>query len=300
MNPKRFGYFGSSRQDRSMNRKPRKPMAGCGPYLMFEPEEKKMSGETNYGVMGALINQIKTPEEWERELSGVKSLAKAQSLPSQRIIFSDSAMTISDALSQREKSALLQQMASQMSQQEAQQQLNKQQASWAQVNQPAMIGHNSGPNTLQPGPGQWTPAEPEYAHTMWPFPAPGDSFFVRLERTDYNKAIEVSRRRAERVSELTHRLGMLEEILQRYERVAAEEAPGDHIYNGPVENGKTVPDTVHERFHKAIGDVMAGKVMHEARKQMQESLKNAPKEKTPFPTGVDHSDHRRIGWRSAP
>lgn len=303
-------------------------LAGCGPYLMFEPEkEMKMSEETNYGVIGALVNQINKDEEYVRELSGVGTLNKnlqtnwvgfyGPVAPSKNhTIFSDSAMTVSpNSLAERERLAAVQQ-AMQQSMSAQQQNTEAQLNAWAQANQPAMLGHNSGHTLVKPtkplensfacneevvvnsvlSSGEWVTSEPGYTHTQWPFPASGNSTFVSLLRFDYDKALESSRRRAERISELTHRLGMLEEVLQRYEGAAAE-SPGDHTYNGPVVNGKAVPDDVHERFHKAIGDVMAGKVMHEARKQMQESLKNAPKEKTPFPTGVDSSDPRRIGWR---
>lgn len=261
-----------------------KPLAGCGPYLMFEDEEyvRELSG------VGALNKNL--------QINGVGFYGPVA--PSKNhTIFSDSAMTMSsNSLAERERLAATQQAQ--------QQNMSAQQNAWAQANQPAMLGHNSGLivghaayEPKVPNPGLWTPAEPGYTNAKWPFPSPGNSFFVYMPRTDYDRALEISRRRAERISELTHRLGMLEEVLQGYEGVAAEE-PGSHPYHGPVENGKTVPDDVHERFHKAIGDVMAGKVMHEARKQMQESLKNAPKEKTPFPTGVDSSDHRRIGWRT--
>jgi hypothetical protein len=56
-----------------------------------------------------------------------------------------------------------------------------------------------------------------------------------------------------------------------------------HDYHGPVKDGKAVPDEVHERFHRSIGDVLAGRVIPEARRQMQEALKAAPKDKAPFP-----------------
>ncbi len=296
----------------------RKPMAGCGPYLMFEPEkENKMSDNTNKLAPRFVEGPSESMKEWlhtqdkldpqkfffwnpdmngeHRELSGLRSAKEVFSKPATYDIFSDSAMTVSDTLSQRAKSAILQQ--------EAQQQLNQQKdPDWPYPGTPPMIGHNSGQNSLQPGPGQRAPVEPDYAHAMWPFAAPGNSFLVGMTRIEYNSAVEEFLSRGERNLELAHRLGLLEDALQRYERVAAEE-PGSHPYHGPTEkdaNGRnvTVPDPVHENFHKAIGDVMAGKVMHEARKQMQESLKNAPKEKTPFPTGADSSDHRRIGWRS--
>jgi hypothetical protein len=57
-------------------------------------------------------------------------------------------------------------------------------------------------------------------------------------------------------------------------------------YHGPTENGKPVDDGVHERFHRSIKDVLDGKVLPQARRQMQEALKDAPKEKPPFPTRI--------------
>ena len=59
--------------------------------------------------------------------------------------------------------------------------------------------------------------------------------------------------------------------------IAADDA-GNHDYNGPVKDGKAVPDVAHERFHGAIGDVLAGKIITSARRQMQEALKQAPKD----------------------
>lgn len=77
---------------------------------------------------------------------------------------------------------------------------------------------------------------------------------------------------------------------------------GSHDYHGPLgkpdNNGRRVPvpDPVHEQFHRAVGDVLAGKVMPAARRQMQEALKSAPKEATTIPTHIDPGDQRRIGW----
>lgn len=78
--------------------------------------------------------------------------------------------------------------------------------------------------------------------------------------------------------------------------------PGQHPYHGPTKpnaegNPEPVPDPVHERFHGSIGDVLAGKVIPAARRQMQEALKNAPKDPQPFPVGSSKDDPRRIGWR---
>lgn len=99
-----------------------------------------------------------------------------------------------------------------------------------------------------------------------------------------------------------------------YAALMAEE-PGNHDYHGPTEtvphptiDGQTerraVPDPVHERFHGAVGDVLAGKVMGAARRQMQEALKQAPKDdpttastSKPMPGQASSSgiDPRRMG-----
>jgi hypothetical protein len=61
----------------------------------------------------------------------------------------------------------------------------------------------------------------------------------------------------------------------------ATEPPG-HDYVGPTKPdpdrpGRRVPvaDAVHERFHGSVGDVIQGKVLPEARKQMREALERA-------------------------
>jgi hypothetical protein len=55
------------------------------------------------------------------------------------------------------------------------------------------------------------------------------------------------------------------------QRNTAEQS-GDHPYHGPVVDGKTVPDEAHQQFHRAIGDVLAGKIMPKAREQMRDAL----------------------------
>ncbi len=91
-------------------------------------------------------------------------------------------------------------------------------------------------------------------------------------------------------------------IAELNERLRMPAEAGNHPYHGPTKpdaDGKRVPvaDPVHERFHDSVGDVLAGRVMPEARRQMQEALKSVPKEKTPFPTQTSVVDPRRIGWR---
>lgn len=95
------------------------------------------------------------------------------------------------------------------------------------------------------------------------------------------------------------------ERFEREARVMAEE-PGDHPYHGPTETvphptidgqsvKQAVPDPVHEQFHRAVGDVLAGRVMKPALRQMQEALKNCPKEKAPFPLPKLSYDPRKMG-----
>lgn len=88
-------------------------------------------------------------------------------------------------------------------------------------------------------------------------------------------------------------------------RVTAEHNTGDHPYHGPTrpvhdENGtltgrESVPDPVHEEFHRSIGHVLGGKVLPAARRQMEEAIKQAPKDKAPFPHRVIGFDPRRMG-----
>jgi hypothetical protein len=61
------------------------------------------------------------------------------------------------------------------------------------------------------------------------------------------------------------------------------ESTGAHPYHGPVKDGESIHDVAHERFHGAVGDVLSGKIMPEARRQMQEALKNVPKEPATIP-----------------
>lgn len=64
----------------------------------------------------------------------------------------------------------------------------------------------------------------------------------------------------------------------------AAEEKGNHDYNGPVDtDGRTVPDPVHERVHEVVGDILAGRIIAPARRQLQDALGKAPKDKTPFP-----------------
>lgn len=78
---------------------------------------------------------------------------------------------------------------------------------------------------------------------------------------------------------------------------------GDHNYHGPVDKDRQpIPDPAHERFHGAVGDVLAGRIIPEARRQMQEALKSAPKEKAPFPTTPSGDDPKRMalnGWQGS-
>jgi len=96
---------------------------------------------------------------------------------------------------------------------------------------------------------------------------------------------------------------LLREVTRLKQQLWLPTEPGNHPYHGPTKpDPKTgeqvpVPDLDHEGFHKAVGNVIAGKIIPAARRQMQEALKNAPKEKPDFPVGGSKDDPRRIGWR---
>jgi hypothetical protein len=88
----------------------------------------------------------------------------------------------------------------------------------------------------------------------------------------------------------------LREIAELKRKLAFPDQAGDHPYNGPVKDGASIPDETHERFYKSVGDVIAGRVMPVARKQMEDALANAPKEKPTFdPRAVQESDRRKMG-----
>lgn len=77
---------------------------------------------------------------------------------------------------------------------------------------------------------------------------------------------------------------------------------GPHDYIGPTKPDPAhpgrrlpVPDPTHERFHRAVGDVMTGKVLPEARRQMQEALKRAPKEPVRAPDAILRGNKAGVG-----
>lgn len=96
----------------------------------------------------------------------------------------------------------------------------------------------------------------------------------------------------------------------RLEVLIRAEPPGEHPYHGPLgapdEHGqrRAVPDPAHERFHGAIGDIIAGKILPKAREQMARELAKAPPHQettasTPAPMPGkalgSFGDRRRIG-----
>jgi hypothetical protein len=98
-------------------------------------------------------------------------------------------------------------------------------------------------------------------------------------------------------------------LMDERQRVAVAE-PGDHPYHGPLgapdDKGqrRAVADPVHERFHQSVGDILAGKVLPAARKQMAEALRRkAPDAPTSASTSkpmpdkavASFGDPRRIG-----
>lgn len=85
--------------------------------------------------------------------------------------------------------------------------------------------------------------------------------------------------------------------------VAAEDREDAHPYHGPLSSdGTPIPDVVHERFHKSIGDVLTGNVTYKAREQMRKALNRpqpAPPQTTttdkPLPKGAIGLQHQKIG-----
>ena len=96
-------------------------------------------------------------------------------------------------------------------------------------------------------------------------------------------------------------LELEEEVTELRKRLWLPVEPGNHDYHGPTkpdpDTGRPVPvpDPVHERFHGAVGDVLSGRVIPEASRQMQEALKNAPKEPSRPTNLTSTDDSRRIG-----
>ena len=76
----------------------------------------------------------------------------------------------------------------------------------------------------------------------------------------------------------------------------------NHDYHGPTQDGQPVPDEVHERFHRAIGDVLNGHVIPKAREQMRDALNKplpaAPRSTTkekPLPRGAIGLQRQEVG-----
>lgn len=68
------------------------------------------------------------------------------------------------------------------------------------------------------------------------------------------------------------------EIAHLRDRIASlPDAPAPD-YHGPTADGRATPSIEHERFHESVKDVLAGKIMTSARRQMQEALKQVPRE----------------------
>lgn len=70
-------------------------------------------------------------------------------------------------------------------------------------------------------------------------------------------------------------------------------------YHGPVVDGQPAPDETHERFYESVKDVLAGRVMPQAREQMRDALGRAPepaKTKT-LPRGAITTQRQNIGLR---
>jgi hypothetical protein len=111
-------------------------------------------------------------------------------------------------------------------------------------------------------------------------PAPMDWIVAKVDR-DAHKAL---------VDEETRMLDIIQAADRRKKRATALESAtamadesSDHDYNGPtkpdpVNPGRRlpIPDEAHERFHKSVGDVLGGKIVPAARRQMEDALRRAP------------------------
>lgn len=92
------------------------------------------------------------------------------------------------------------------------------------------------------------------------------------------------------------------EIAELCRRLSLPLELGDHDYHGPSERDPetgrqvSVRDTVHERVYAVVGDILAGRVIQAARRQLQEALKSAPKDPVTLNLQTD-DDPRRIGWQ---
>ena len=135
-----------------------------------------------------------------------------------------------------------------------------------------------------------------------------ENIMLRSERDAWHKFYDEKNveniKLREMIQPVTDREGrLLAEITRLRKQLWLPTEPGAHDYHGPTkpdpDTGRPVPvpDPVHERFHGAVGDVLAGKVMPEARRQMQEALKQCPRVKAPLPTKTPTDDPRKIGWR---
>jgi hypothetical protein len=79
--------------------------------------------------------------------------------------------------------------------------------------------------------------------------------------------------------------------------VSMTEQPRDIDYHGPVKDGQAIPDPVHEQFHRAVGDVLAGKVIPSARKQMRDALDKAPTGEKTMPERAVRLVRQDVGIR---
>lgn len=122
-----------------------------------------------------------------------------------------------------------------------------------------------------------------------------DDYARRLGLTDHAWSV-MAKERDDFRDALCATVGKLMVAEQRLAALEPLKAETDnHDYHGTKQDNKAVPDEVHERFHRSIGDVLAGRVIPEARRQMQEALKSAPKEKPEFPVRLMETDRRKVG-----
>jgi hypothetical protein len=83
------------------------------------------------------------------------------------------------------------------------------------------------------------------------------------------------------------------ELRAKLSRLPEERSPD---YHGPLnEDGLPKSDTIHERVHEVVRDVLAGRVLKPARDQLRDALDKTPKPKPDFPLRALAFPNQKIG-----
>lgn len=110
---------------------------------------------------------------------------------------------------------------------------------------------------------------------------------------------ETEARLREHMSDIAHIRDLMLEVHSLKQRLAHwPESPAPD-YHGPVVDGQPAPDETHERFYESVKDVLAGRVMPQAREQMRDALGRAPEPAKPktLPKGAITTQRQNIGLR---